>query len=73
MNRSEPFTVYVEKPGYDPQNVEGKVTSTASAAATSHDVTADYLGRVVDFQDGANAIHVPNPVKVKLEKTAPAG
>ncbi len=73
VNRSEAFTVYVEKPGYDAQNVEGKVTSTASAAATSREITADYLGRVVDSQEGADAIHVPNPVKVKLEKTTPAG
>lgn len=73
VNRGEAFTVLVEKPGYDAKNVEGKVRSTASAAATSRDITADYLGRVVDSQDGANAIHVPNPVKVKLEKTAPEG
>jgi hypothetical protein len=74
VNRADAFSVGVEKPGYGAESVPVKVRSTASPTAVSRELTADYLGRIVDFQDGANEVHEPNPVKVKLEKTeAPGG
>lgn len=74
VNRKDPFTVAVSKPGYDPQQVEVKTQSTGPETATSPDITPDYLGRVIDYQNGAHLIHIPNPVRFKLNKTAaPAG
>lgn len=69
VNRKDTFTVAVAKPGYDPQQVEVKTQSIGPEGATSRDITADYLGRVVDYQGGAQLIHVPNPVTFKLHKT----
>ena len=61
----------LDKDGYDSQTITVKTSSTAPAAATSKDITPDYVGRVIDVQGGANLIHVPNPIIVKLDKTRP--
>lgn len=66
--RGTGFTVYLDKDGYTSQSVDVQTKSTASADVTSHDLTTDYLGRVIDTRVGAYFIHVPNPVTVKLTK-----
>ena len=70
--RKDEFSVSLDKDGYDSQTITVKTRSTAPAAATSKDITPDYVGRVIDVQGGANLIHVPNPIIVKLDKTAPS-
>ncbi len=65
--RGQPFFVVLEKVGYQSQQVAVTTKSLASASATSEDLTADYLGRIVDTRDDADTIHVPNPVSVKLK------
>ena len=69
--RKDDFTVSLDKEGYDSQSIDVKSRSTASATTISRDITPDYVGRVIDVQGGANLIHVPNPIIVKLDKTAP--
>jgi len=75
VNRKDDTSVSIEKTGYEGQNIQIKTQSIASPAATSPAFTSDYFGRVFDHQNGANLIHTPNPVSVKLKSTsdAPAG
>lgn len=71
VSRATPLTIFFSKPGYDPDQIEVKTRSTAAEASVSHEITADYLGRVADYQDGSHFVHEPNPASVKLNKTAP--
>jgi hypothetical protein len=65
--RGQAFTVVLEKPGYDSQTVAVATKSLAPASATSEDLTADYVGRIIDNRSDADTIHVPDPVSVKLK------
>ena len=65
--RGQAFTVAMEKPGYQSQQIAVATKSLAPASATSEDLTADYGGRIIDNRSDADTVHVPNPVSVKLK------
>ena len=66
--RKDPIWLTITKPGFTAQAVLSESKPRASLAeASRNEITADYLGRVIDVEDGSHYEHVPAAVVVKLE------
>ena len=66
--RKDGFSITIVKPGFVTQTVGSQSTPTADAAeATRNEISADYLGRVIDAQNGSHNEHAPAAIVVKLD------
>lgn len=66
--RKESFVVHIEKPGYEPVEVQvtNQVAGAGAAGMAGNVILGGLIGAAVDAGSGAMLELVPNPVKVKL-------
>ncbi len=66
--RKESFVVHIEKPGYEPVEVQvtNQVAGAGAAGMAGNVIFGGLIGAAVDAGSGAMLELVPNPVKVKL-------
>lgn len=67
--RKHNFTVFIEKPGYEPTNVSvvSQVAGAGAAGMAGNVIFGGIIGAGVDAGTGATKELIPNPVVVKLE------
>lgn len=68
--RLESFVVTASKPGYATATATSfnKPDEAATAAASKLEATPDFLGRVIDVQDGSYSTHDPKVLVMNLDK-----
>ncbi len=66
--RKESFVVHIEKPGYEPVEVQvtNQVAGAGAAGMAGNVILGGLIGAAVDAGSGAMLELVPNPVKVRL-------
>ena len=66
--RKESFVVHIEKPGYEPVEVQvtNQVAGAGAAGMAGNVILGGLIGAAVDAGSGAMLELVPNPVRVKL-------
>lgn len=66
--RKESFVVHIEKPGYEPVEVQvtNQVAGAGAAGMAGNVILGGLIGAAVDAGSGAMLELVPNPVRVRL-------